>query len=214
MEQNSEEWIQHRKGKFTSSQIYRLMTEPKTKEAKERGDLSEGAKTYILECIAESIGGEIPFFENTATKRGHELEPMAKKKYAFEMDIKVFGVGFIEVDSEYGGSPDGKVDDNGLEGGLEIKCPYNSVHHLEHCMINDWEYFKKNHPDYYWQCVSHIKTLNVGFCDFVSYDPRIQHSKCLHVFRLERNPLEIALMESKINKAKQVKKELIKQIGL
>ena len=37
-EQGSEQWLQARKGRFTSSQIYKLMTEPRTKAAREAGE--------------------------------------------------------------------------------------------------------------------------------------------------------------------------------
>jgi len=52
-EQRSPEWYAARLGVFTSSEIYRLMTKPKLK-----GEvLSDGAKTYILEKVAESLTG-------------------------------------------------------------------------------------------------------------------------------------------------------------
>jgi len=214
MEQQSDAWFLARKGKFTSSQIHKLLGEPKSKEAKERGDLSDGALTYIMECIAESVGGEIPKFSNFATERGNELEPQAKVKYAFETGNKVFGISFIERDRHYGGSPDGKVEENDIIGGLEIKCPYNSSIHLEHCLIKTPEYFKAYFKEYYWQCVSHINLMEVEWCDFVSYDPRINHDKCFHVFRLQRDEKELELLNKKIAKAKEVKQQLIEQIGL
>jgi hypothetical protein len=214
MEQRSDEWFLARRGKFTSSQIYRLTTEPKSKEAKEKGELSEGARTYILECIAESIGGEIPKFSSMATERGNELEPQAKIKYAYETGNKVFGISFIEKNEYYGGSPDAKVEEGDIIGGLEIKCPFNSSIHLEHCLISSAEYFKANFKEYYWQCVSHINLMDVAWCDFVSYDPRINHDKCFHVFRLHRDEKELEFLNNKIQKAIEVKQELIKQLGL
>jgi len=53
--QRTPEWIQSRMGRFSCSQLHRLMTEPKAKADKEAGKLSDGAITYVMECIAEKL---------------------------------------------------------------------------------------------------------------------------------------------------------------
>ena len=51
--QGGEEWQKLRLGKFTSSEIYNLMTEPRAKKDKEAGEMSQTAKTYIKEKTTE-----------------------------------------------------------------------------------------------------------------------------------------------------------------
>ena len=78
-EQRSEGWHNARLGMFTSSEIYKLMTKPKLKSEV----LSEGAKTYILEKVAESLTGireEVP--TTKAMQWGIDNEPLAKRHLA------------------------------------------------------------------------------------------------------------------------------------
>ena len=67
-------WHAARSGKFTPSELYRLMTEPKNKQEK----ISEGAKTYVKEKIAETltvdISNEKMFAGNSATEWGNFYE--------------------------------------------------------------------------------------------------------------------------------------------
>jgi exodeoxyribonuclease (lambda-induced) len=210
--QQTEEWYQQRRFKFTSSSIYKLLVEPKSKEAKEKGELGETAKTYIMEKIAEEVGGFLPDATGRAIEWGNEHEDKAANEYAKVTGNSLEAVGFVQHTEFYGGSPDRSVLDNNLSsdriGGLEIKCPYNSTNHLWHRLIDSAEYFKKNHPDYYWQCVSHMITLNVKWCDFVSYDPRVSPELGLFIFRLERDEMEVSLLLNKIKKALEYKEYL------
>lgn len=216
MEQNqlTPEWYVQRRYKFTSSSIYKLMTEPKSKAAKEAGELSETAKTYIMEKIAEEMGGFIPEINAKAMEWGIENEPLAKQWYTAQTGNEIKNTGFIEHIPFYGGSPDGTVFDNGQKGAIEIKCPYNSVNHFWNCMIKDAGALKSDHPEYYWQCISHIICLSVEWCDFVSFDPRIDHAVGLHIFRLNRNEEDCNLVLHKIKTAIQYKEYLKQELGL
>ena len=53
------EWMKKRAGSFTSSQIGKLFTEPRSKEDKASGKLSETAKTYIMDKVSELLTGTI-----------------------------------------------------------------------------------------------------------------------------------------------------------
>ena len=55
--QRSQAWFNARVGKFTSSEIYKLMTQPQTKAARENGELSETTKSYIMSKVAEEMTG-------------------------------------------------------------------------------------------------------------------------------------------------------------
>src|SRR5688572_26182164 len=56
--QGTDEWDEVRRGRFTSSEMYKLLTPPKTKAAQEAGKLSETALTYINVKVAETITGQ------------------------------------------------------------------------------------------------------------------------------------------------------------
>lgn len=221
--QRTDEWNQARKYRFTSSCVHKLLTEPRSKAAKEAGELSETAKSYILEKIVQEIGGFIPEFSSKATEWGNEQEENAKYWYGLKTSNRIADVQFCEVNDFYGGSPDSAVIDTRLcdpmdmdtiNGALEIKCPYNSINHLQHCLINSPEYFKQKHPEYYWQCVSHMITLDVTWCDFVSFDPRIDHPIGLFIYRLERNEEDAELLLSKLDAANAYKTSLKIELGL
>lgn len=220
--QRTEKWFNERLYKFTSSNIFKLFTEPRTKAAKEAGELSETAKGYILEKIAEELGVEKPEFTTKEMQWGIEQEPNAKMWYEIKTRRKVGEVGFCMYNEFFGGSPDAAVYDSlvpeAAEGvvncGLEIKCPYNTVNHLKHCLIDSPEYFKQHHPEYYWQCVAHMIVLNVGYCDFVSFDPRIDNEIGLFIFRLNFSSEDAAELLLKIPAAVQYKEYLRAKLGL
>lgn len=221
--QRSEKWHEARKYKFTSSCIHKLMTEPRSKEAKDKGELSETSKTYILEKIVQEIDGFLPEFSSKETQWGEDHEADARMWYQIRTGHRVAEVMFCEVNEFYGGSPDSAVidlslcdtrDQDTINGGLEIKCPYNSVNHLKHCLIESPEYFKSKHPEYYWQCISHMITLGVEFCDFVSFDPRIDHEIGLFMFRLQKNEEDANLLLTKLAAANYYKQQLKIKLGL
>jgi hypothetical protein len=220
-QQRTNEWKEQRLYKFTSSQVWKLTVEPKTIKAKEAGELSETAKTYILEKIAQEIGGFIPEFTSKEVEWGNEQEENARMWYQIRTGFQVGEVGFCQHTEFYGGSPDSCVVDNTIEhvsgvvnGALEIKCPFNSINHLKHCLISSEEYFKAEHRDYYWQCVSHMITLNVDWCDFVSFDPRIDHEIGMFVFRVHRSDEDCQLLLNKIEAANAYKQTLKIKLGL
>jgi len=117
-EQRSEGWHNARLGMFTSSQIYRLMTKPKLK-----GDvLSEGAKTYIMEKVAESLTGiREEVFTTPAMQWGIDNEPLAKRHLARLNNWTIEETSFIKIESlNWGTSGDGWVRE--INGSLEVKC--------------------------------------------------------------------------------------------
>ena len=104
-EQRSPEWHAARLGLFTSSEIYKLMSEPKKKTEV----LSEGAKTYIMQKVAESLTGiveEVPV--NKAMQWGVDNEPLAKQWLSKMHNFEIIETKFIYIEGmNYGGSSDG-----------------------------------------------------------------------------------------------------------
>lgn len=156
LEQNSQEWLDARKGVVTASAFSKVITPAK-------GDKSTSAKSYMYELIAEKLGATNESYSNEWTERGHELEDMARSTFEFVTDLKVDLAGMIKTDcGKIGCSPDGLI---GEDGGLEIKCPKASTHvkylidgnlPLEYktqvqgsMMVSErkWWYFMSYHPE-------------------------------------------------------------------
>lgn len=165
---------------------------------------------------------------NRAVLWGTETEPMARGEYIDRTGYEVSEVGFIrhsKIDW-LGDSPDGLVTDNDgkIAGTIEIKCPMSHTWmEYKHAFApvtaideNGKQYttdylkaaaiLKELEPDYYWQCMCHMDTNDVQWCDFMFYD-QMQKQKLITV-RILRNNDDIIAMHNRINKAN----ELIDQI--
>jgi putative phage-type endonuclease len=200
IEQRSEEWFQIRKGRITSSEIYKIMG---------KGDFSETAKTYLLEKVCELYGGVTEPATGAALTWGTELEPVAVEHYENLAKVKVDKASFIPIGDHYGGSPDGIVLPEGI---IEVKCPFKSANHFKHGMIDSAEKFKKAAPNYYWQCVSNMVCANAKWCDFISYDPRVNEEYRMFIFRLELTEEEKVAVEDRVAGAFKYMRGLVKEI--
>ena len=119
VEQRSEEWKNQRHGKFTASEIIKLLGV--------RG-LGETGKTYAIEKAIEQLYGEMEEnFISYDMERGIETEPLAfaKFKELKELEfLEVSNCSFFKFNDHAGASPDGLVSDNAI---LEIKCPKSTT---------------------------------------------------------------------------------------
>lgn len=114
--QRTEEWYNERAGRFTSSEIYKLMGIK---------GLGEMGKTYAFEKAIEIFAGRNTEdgFVSFDMQRGIELEPLAFEKLSVLMAVNFIPVtkcGFIPLGKNTGGSPDGLF---GNDGVFDIKCP-------------------------------------------------------------------------------------------
>jgi len=176
-------WEIQRLGKFTASCIDALLTEPKSAEAKKKGDLSEIAKTYIRGRAAEIITGTIREVTNSYMEWGRQYEPDAaallKELYPSMQFASMDSPTFFKYSDFAGGSPDGWDKENKLVA--EIKCPEDPANHVEYCLIVNAAELKKVQRDYYHQiqmnmlCVA--KKFGVEFHEmkgiFASYCPLV-----------------------------------------
>lgn len=196
----SPEWWELRHGTFTASEIWKLMTEPRSKSEA----VSKTAETYILEKVHEKLTGKAKMgISNFATEWGIENEPVAMKWYA-----KLTGHSLSEsvlcFHKELEGfscTPDTFVNEDGL---CEIKCPANGANHLKHCFITTDEYFKKEHPEYYWQCISQMVITEKKWCDFLSFDPRINSDLGMFIYRLEFNNEDAEILCEKVKASRVI----------
>lgn len=108
-------WHQQRLGRFTASEIYKLM-----------GIKALGltGQSYAFDKAVEELFGEVEEnFVSYDMERGIELEPLAFAKFkelkSFDF-IDVTECGFFNLGDNAGASPDGLVGEDAI---LEIKCP-------------------------------------------------------------------------------------------
>jgi putative phage-type endonuclease len=198
--QRSPEWFEMRKAKITSSEIYKIMG---------KSDFSDTAKTYLLEKVCELYGGVTEPATGAALSWGTDLEPIAIEYYEQKTGLKVDKASFIPAGDFYGGSPDGIITTGGI---IEVKCPFKSANHFKHGMINTAAKFKKVAPNYYYQCISNMICAEATFCDFISFDPRVQEEYKMFIFRLELDQEEVKLVKERIELAIRYMKELVTEI--
>ena len=159
-EQGSDAWHKIRLGKITASRVKDVLT-------KGRGTSpSKTAESYMMELIAEILtGNSKPFFENDEMRWGTETEPQARAMYAVNNDfVDVKEVAFVEHNEQVGISPDGLIGDDGL---LEIKCP-NTTTQLKRALSDDYS------ADYKAQIQMQLWVTEREWCDFLSFDPRLE----------------------------------------
>lgn len=87
------------------------------------GDYSDAAKDYAFRLAIERISGvslDEGNYETWAMKRGHELEPEARRLHQERYGVQVQQVGFVTTeDGIFGVSADGFINE---DGGSEYKC--------------------------------------------------------------------------------------------
>jgi putative phage-type endonuclease len=197
-EQGSEEWLSLRLGKITASRVKDVLT-------KGRGTSpSKTAESYMMELIAEILtGNSKPFFENDAMRWGTETEPQARAMYAVNNDfVDVKEVAFVEHNEQIGISPDGLVGDDGL---LEIKC-LNTTTQLKRALSDDYS------SDYKAQIQMQLWVTEREWCDFLSFDPRLECAAGYLQQRVMRDEEYIEEMKTKVHAFVEKMNELIKQL--
>ena len=197
-EQGSEEWLSLRLGKITASRVKDVLT-------KGRGTSpSKTAESYMMELIAEILTGKSkPFFENDAMRWGTETEPQARAMYAVNNNfVDVKEVAFVEHNDQVGISPDGLVGDKGL---LEIKCPLTTTQ-LRRALSDDYS------ADYKAQIQMQLWVTEREWCDFLSFDPRLECAAGYLQQRVYRDEEYIEEMKTKVYAFVEKMNELIEQL--
>lgn len=188
--QHSNDWFRDRLGRFTGSQVGRLMKSGKGDEF-----FSADGMKYIAEVAAERCLNPMVIYndeefskyilQTTATSKtlawGLEQEMYARELYSSCFNHKVKSCGSFEYRKWwfFASSPDGIVDDNGV---IEIKCPTPRVHMDYLINVQDAKSLKDYNSIYYWQVMAHLAVTDADFCDWISYCPYTQ--KPLHRVRI------------------------------
>lgn len=213
MEQRTSEWFLARKGKFTASEIYNLLTTSKEKDEV----FGDTALTYIKEKVSEYLMQDGVFiemqdlaFSNTATRWGEQYESEARRLYSEVTGIEVEETGFIAYSRHSGGSPDGLWTDG--QGLIEIKCPFNSSKHIDFMLMNTQEDLKSISKQYYWQCMANMLFAGRSRIDFVSYDPRMSDLLKMKILRVEADPKELELLSTRIALAGERMEQMLSEL--
>ena len=196
IEQGSTEWLDMRLGLITCSEISSI-----------RAD-GAGAQSYINALAYERITGESSsvFEGNEWTKRGQELEPIARQMYEQKTGTDVSMVSFVE-NKGFGYSPDGLIYGSQPmwpEGGIEIKVkqPAEQIHILRTGEI------PKKHMD---QLIGGLTCAELDWIDFVSYCPNLPLFIC-RVCAIEHKD-QMEKIEKLVGKYNQQIEEIVNQIS-
>jgi hypothetical protein len=102
--------------------------------------------------------------------------------------VAVKEVAFVELNDQVGISPDGLVGDEGL---LEIKCPTTTTQ-IKRALSDDYS------ADYKAQIQMQLWVTGRVWCDFVSFDPRLECGASYLQQRVFRDEKYIEEMASKV----------------
>lgn len=180
-EQHSPEWREFRRGHLTASRIAVL-------KPLKNGSESELCRKYKLELLSEVLTGRMAeHYVSLAMDWGTEQEKNARTEYELAKDVMVDRIGFVLHPTlpRCGASPDGLIGDDGL---VEIKCPI-TANHIDYLMGEVVP--EKYAPQMYWQ----MACTGRQYCDFASFDPRMDEKFQLFIARLERDEKKIAEWE-------------------
>lgn len=195
--QRTESWLKDRYGKFTASEIIKLLGA--------RG-LGETGKTYAIEKAIEELYGEFeePFISYDM-QNGIDTEPLAFAKFKELKGLEFLEVekcGFFAFETHAGASPDGLVSDNAI---LEIKCP-KSITFFKLVATNEID------AKYYAQMQMQMLCTNRDKAYFFNY---LVHdgTEYYHEIIVERDEVLINKIKERLKEAIEIKTEYINLIN-
>jgi putative phage-type endonuclease len=193
--QGSEEWLKLRLGVATASNFDKIITTT--------GKESESLKKYALQLATElMLETPEPSFKNDVMARGNELESLARETYQEQTFNVVEQITMFKSDcGNFGYSPDGLVDDDGL---VEIKCPIATTH-FKYLLDN------KMPTDYWQQVQGGLWVSQRKWIDFVSFNSYFKDKK-LFVIRVERDEEYIAKLAELANKVILLRDEYLNKL--
>jgi hypothetical protein len=227
IQQGTDEWDRIRIGRFTASEIYRLMepskremteTELKARPKSGKGSsakliydyskLSDAALTYVNEKVAEVLTGQ-PKSQGYAFPLvwGNDHEEEAAEHFSNRTGLKIEKVGFFKYSDHAGGSPDRMVGDDAI---LEIKCPYEPVNQIQYLLLTDHYDVRRNYFNYWCQCQANMLFTDTKLCHFCTYDPRMIQDK--HKLTHIELPVDAEFQDLIIEQIKKATKEKLSLI--
>jgi hypothetical protein len=191
IDQNSEDWLSLRCGKFTASTFADLFMDKKT----------AGYRNAIIKVAFERVTGESEEgFNNKWMQRGHEKEPFARENYELFTFNELEDGGFYEYDEFTGASPDAKI--KGKNAGCEFKCPSFQIY-------NEYLETLKLPKTYFWQV--HGQLLCTGW-DYIDYMPFSSPKLKQILIKVERDEQILTQLKEKLNECSEEVKILVERI--
>ena len=190
MDQRTDEWYTARLGKVTASRIADVV-------AKTKSGWSASRDRYMSQIIVERLTQRPPDgFTSAAMQWGIETEPQAIAAYEALTLSVVEPAGFFVHPSINlaGASPDGLVGDLGL---IEVKCPETHTH-LDTLIAANNPRRNPIQSKYHLQMQWQMACTGRQWCDFVSFDPRLEPELQLWCQRVERDEALIAELEGAV----------------
>lgn len=227
VEQNSEEWDKVRLGRFTASEMFRLMEpakrdmtpeELKARPKSGKGSsakliydyekLSDAAMTYIYEKVAEELTGQAQQQGYAfPLVHGNTYEEEAAEYFAKKTGFTLEKTGFYKYTTAAGGSPDRLVNDDAI---LEIKAPFNSVNQVKYLMLTDQFDLKREYFNYWCQVQCNMMFTERSKAYFASYDFRMKNEKMkMQIIEIAQDVEFHDLVRKKIVQATAEKLKLI-----
>lgn len=184
-----EAWLERRRGKITGSHFGDLIGSGRGKDEV----FTQTGLTYLRRVAAERFGS---YYVTSAKSMewGTENEAEAIAEYSKVQCVAVDSspFQFFEYTSAVGCTPDGIVDQDGC---IEVKCPYDPAVHVNTLLT------RKVPKDYEWQVIGHLLCTGRQWCDFISFDPRMQRPQRLVVIRVERDMELLEFLHSRLSLA-------------
>lgn len=184
-DQGTTEWLADRAGKATASRFKDILAKIKTGEAATR-------RNYKMQLVTERLTGlPVETYKNSAMEWGTAQEPLARLAYESQHKELVQQQGFLtHLTVDAGCSPDGLI---GTDGGLEIKCPFSSLVHVETLL-------GKMPTEHMAQIQGAMWITGRKWWSFVSFDPRLPEHLQLYVQRIDRDDIYIQNLGAEVLK--------------
>lgn len=199
MLQRSDDWFESRKGRFTASDIHKLLGV--------RG-LGQTGESYIFEKAIEEVFGldKEDTFVSSDMQRGITLEPLAFRKFKEIKEFEFLDIQettFFPYGSHAGASPDGLVGNDSI---LEIKCPrptkfFNLV--AKGFEAIDKEYIAQMQMQML--CTNSVKAY---FFNYIIFNGK----EMWHEIEVERDEKMIDLIKERIEQAIKIKQDLVQYL--
>jgi len=182
IDQSSDEWLDLRLGFVTASKFKDVI-------AKGQG---KTRKAYMMQIAAEVLTGERQeSYTSPSIEWGNKTEPQARAMYELRTGYDVEQIAFAYFDDKkIGCSPDSLVGDDGL---VEFKCP-NTTTQIETVLSGKMPLGHKP------QTQGQMWVMEREWCDFVSFDPRINGESSFFMVRQYRDEDYIKMLSDECDR--------------
>ena len=199
MLQRSDDWFEARKGRFTASDIHKLLGV--------RG-LGQTGESYIFEKAVEEVFGldKEDTFVSGDMQRGITLEPLAFRKFKEIKEFEFLDIQettFFHYGLHAGASPDGLVGNDSI---LEIKCPRPTK--FFNLVAKGFDAIDK---EYIAQMQMQMLCTNSNKAYFFNYII-FNGKEMWHEIEVERDEKMIDLIKERIEQAIKIKQDLVQYL--